>query len=239
MLLLDAEPSRKERGHRGVRPRHPGRPIGPPRTRLGRQMGSSSGPGPRRFCSCAEPEGTSRAPAWRREWPGAAMVARCGYADVEDRRRACRGAWRRPARHSSAGCVGLHQTSQRPLERRAGTGIDGRSSAWGVTSQQDHEVQCPWDERAGDDDLRGDRAHRADHAQPARARQRHHPDLVPSSRMRRARRPRPGRARDPAGRATARASAAAMTSSSPPRVRDAWATEAVAAAGRSRRLTRA
>ena len=25
MLLLDAEPSRKERGHRGVRPRHPNR----------------------------------------------------------------------------------------------------------------------------------------------------------------------------------------------------------------------
>jgi hypothetical protein len=38
MLLLDAEPSRKERGHRGVRPRHPpGTAFGPNR---GKTFGS-------------------------------------------------------------------------------------------------------------------------------------------------------------------------------------------------------
>jgi hypothetical protein len=44
MLLLDAEPSRKERGHRGVRPCHPSWSAA---RRTG--AGSSSGPGPRRF----------------------------------------------------------------------------------------------------------------------------------------------------------------------------------------------
>jgi hypothetical protein len=45
-LNPDAEPSRKERGHRGVRPRHPNRKaLGPD------GKGSSSGPEPRRFCS--------------------------------------------------------------------------------------------------------------------------------------------------------------------------------------------
>ena len=44
MLLLDAEPSRKERGHRGVRPRHPSRSAARRAVE-----GSSSGAGPRRF----------------------------------------------------------------------------------------------------------------------------------------------------------------------------------------------
>jgi hypothetical protein len=49
MLLLDAEPSRKERGHRGVRPRHPRwKAFGLDRA------GSSSGPEPRRFRSRSE-----------------------------------------------------------------------------------------------------------------------------------------------------------------------------------------
>jgi hypothetical protein len=55
MLSLDAEPSRKERGHRGVRPRHPNwKAFG------SAGAGSSSGPGPRRFSFVCKPEGTSR-----------------------------------------------------------------------------------------------------------------------------------------------------------------------------------
>jgi hypothetical protein len=47
MLLLDAEPSRKERGHRGVRPCHPNWKA------FGLDgAGSSSGLGPRHFAFC-------------------------------------------------------------------------------------------------------------------------------------------------------------------------------------------
>jgi hypothetical protein len=59
MFFPDAEPSRKERGHRGVRPRHPSRSAA---RRAGE--GSSSGPGPRRVRSRLSRVAFPGSPAW-------------------------------------------------------------------------------------------------------------------------------------------------------------------------------
>jgi hypothetical protein len=61
MLLLDAELSRKERGHRGVRPCHPNR-----QTFGSVGSGFLKRPGAASFLFVCKPEGTSRPPAWRR-----------------------------------------------------------------------------------------------------------------------------------------------------------------------------
>jgi hypothetical protein len=76
MLLLDAEPSRKERGHRGVRPRHPNRQT----------FGSGNRPSGR----------LERVPQAMRDrvvlFVREARVTwrDVGYAEVENRRGACR-----------------------------------------------------------------------------------------------------------------------------------------------------
>ena len=58
ILLLDAEPSRKERGRRGVRPRHPSRrAFGSVGSGFLKRRGTAS------FLFVCKPEGTSRAPA--------------------------------------------------------------------------------------------------------------------------------------------------------------------------------
>jgi hypothetical protein len=82
------------RGTESQRARPPRCEAAPPKSRLSRKArpakGSSSGAGPRRFCSCASPKAradlprggvSGRAPRW---WHDA------GYAEVEDRRRARR-----------------------------------------------------------------------------------------------------------------------------------------------------
>ncbi len=70
----DAEPSRKERGHRGVRPRHPNRDVA---RRHG--AGSSSGPGPRRFAFvavCRDEAWTLGTPIGRAECPRSSAEGR-------------------------------------------------------------------------------------------------------------------------------------------------------------------
>ena len=82
----------------------------------------------------------------------------------------------------------------------------------GSTRSRSWTARCPPDE---DPHLRGRRAGRRASRSTGRARQRHHArDAARAGRVRRAGQPRPARARDRAGRRTARGSAAATTWSS-------------------------